>query len=41
VADASLFPECIGVNPQETIMAFATRIAEGIAGKLARQEHAD
>lgn len=34
VADASLFPECLGVNPQESIMAFATRIAEGIAGRL-------
>lgn len=35
VADASLFPECVGVNPQESIMAFATRIAEGMAGRLA------
>ncbi len=35
VADASLFPECVSVNPQETIMAFAIRIAEGIAGRLA------
>ncbi len=35
VADASLFPTCVGVNPQETIMAFATKIAEGICGRLA------
>ncbi|MEE8162728.1 MAG: GMC oxidoreductase, partial [Anaerolineae bacterium] len=27
VADASVFPSCIGVNPQLTIMAFATRTA--------------
>jgi choline dehydrogenase-like flavoprotein len=27
VADASLFPTCLGVNPQVSIMAFATRIA--------------
>jgi choline dehydrogenase-like flavoprotein len=32
VADASLFPSCVGVNPQLSIMAFATRIAQGIAG---------
>ena len=31
VADASLFPSCLGVNPQITIMAFATRIAQQIA----------
>ncbi len=30
VADGSLFPTCVGVNPQETIMAFATKIAERI-----------
>ena len=30
VADASLFPTAIGVNPQITIMAFATRVAERI-----------
>lgn len=34
VADASLFPTAIGVNPQITIMALATRIAEHI--QLAR-----
>ncbi len=31
VADASIFPTSIGVNPQETIMAFATRTAFHIA----------
>ena len=31
VADASLFPTCTGVNPQVSIMAFATRIAQHIA----------
>ncbi|HEY6560036.1 MAG TPA: GMC family oxidoreductase [Polyangiaceae bacterium] len=30
VADASLFPTAIGVNPQITIMALATRIAERV-----------
>jgi len=35
VADASLFPTSTRVNPQLTIMAFATRIAAGIAGTLA------
>ena len=28
VADASLFPTAVGVNPQVTIMALATRVAE-------------
>jgi choline dehydrogenase-like flavoprotein len=31
VADASVFPSCIGVNPQITIMAMATRIAWRLA----------
>ncbi|HEY7874668.1 MAG TPA: GMC family oxidoreductase [Actinomycetota bacterium] len=31
VADASVFPSCVGVNPQMTIMAFAKRTAETIA----------
>ncbi len=30
VADASVFPSCVGVNPQVTIMAFATRTARHI-----------
>ena len=30
VADASLFPTAIGVNPQITIMALATRVAERV-----------
>jgi choline dehydrogenase-like flavoprotein len=34
VADASLFPTAIGVNPQITIMALATRIAQRM--RLAR-----
>jgi choline dehydrogenase-like flavoprotein len=35
VADASLFPTAIGVNPQITIMALATRVAERL--ELARR----
>jgi choline dehydrogenase-like flavoprotein len=31
VCDASLFPSCLGVNPQVSIMAFATRIARRLA----------
>ncbi len=30
VADASLFPSCLGVNPMESIMAFANRNADYI-----------
>jgi choline dehydrogenase-like flavoprotein len=30
VTDASLFPTCVGVNPQVSIMAFATRIVRRI-----------
>ncbi len=30
VADASLFPTAVGVNPQVTIMALATRVAERV-----------
>jgi choline dehydrogenase-like flavoprotein len=33
VADASVFPSCVGVNPQMTIMAFAKRTAETIAAR--------
>jgi choline dehydrogenase-like flavoprotein len=32
VADASIFPTNLGVNPQHTICALAWRIVEGIAG---------
>jgi choline dehydrogenase-like flavoprotein len=35
VADASLFPTAIGVNPQITIMALATRVAQRL--QLARR----
>jgi choline dehydrogenase-like flavoprotein len=31
VADASLFPTSVGVNPMMTIIAFATRIASGLS----------
>lgn len=34
VSDASLFPTAIGRNPQITIMALATRIAERLADKV-------
>ncbi len=34
VADGSVVPTSIGVNPQETIMALATRAAERLAEKL-------
>lgn len=34
VADASTFPTCVGVNPQLTIMAFAKRTAEALAGSV-------
>lgn len=33
VADASVFPSCVGVNPQMTIMALAKRTAETLAGE--------
>ena len=36
VADASVFPGAIGVNPQVTIMALATRVAERLGGRLSR-----
>lgn len=35
VADASLFPTAIGVNPQITIMALATRVAQRMLDKRA------
>jgi len=34
IADASVFPTSLGVNPQETIWAFATKCAENIVKKL-------
>ena len=36
VADASVFPTCVGVNPQVSIVAFATRIAAGILQRRGR-----
>lgn len=35
VADASVIPSSLGVNPQETIMALSTRLAYGLLGKPA------
>ena len=40
VADASVFPTAIGVNPQVTIMALATRIGRRLADRLARTDQA-
>jgi choline dehydrogenase-like flavoprotein len=34
VADASLFPTSVGVNPMMTIIAFAKRVAAGLAERL-------
>ncbi|HEX2128047.1 MAG TPA: GMC family oxidoreductase [Solirubrobacterales bacterium] len=38
VADGSIFPSSIGVNPMMTIIAMAARIARGIAGSPAQAE---
>jgi choline dehydrogenase-like flavoprotein len=35
VSDASALPSSLGVNPQETVMALATRLAYGLLGKPA------
>ncbi len=34
VADGSVVPSSVGVNPQETIMAMATRAADRIGAQL-------
>ena len=34
VADASLFPTSVGVNPMMTIIAFAKQIARGLAEQV-------
>jgi choline dehydrogenase-like flavoprotein len=40
VADASLLPDSIGVNPMLTIMAFASQVANGIAEQAAARRGA-
>ena len=35
VADASLFPTSVGVNPMMTVIAFAKQVARGVAGEAA------
>lgn len=40
VADASLFPTAIGVNPQITIMALATHVAQRLADRLGQARRA-
>jgi choline dehydrogenase-like flavoprotein len=34
VADASLFPTSVGVNPMMTVIAFSKRVAAGLAERL-------
>jgi choline dehydrogenase-like flavoprotein len=34
VADASLFPSSVGVNPMMTVIACASRVANGVAARL-------
>jgi choline dehydrogenase-like flavoprotein len=36
VADASLFPDALEINPYVTIMALADRVAEGVGRDLPR-----
>jgi choline dehydrogenase-like flavoprotein len=36
VADASLFPTPIGVNPMLTVQALATRVAANVVEELSR-----
>jgi choline dehydrogenase-like flavoprotein len=38
VSDASVLPSSLGVNPQETVMALATRLAYGLLGKQAPED---
>jgi choline dehydrogenase-like flavoprotein len=40
IADAGLLPTPLGVNPQETVMALATRVAEGLITATDRKEPA-
>jgi choline dehydrogenase-like flavoprotein len=35
IADASIFPTSLGVNPMITIMACARQIADGLAERMA------
>ncbi len=35
VADASLFPTSVGVNPMMTVIAFSKHVARGVAGEMA------
>jgi len=35
VADASLFPTAVGVNPMMTVIAFSKHVARGVAGEMA------
>jgi len=37
VADGSLFPTSVGVNPMMTIIAFAKQVARGVAGESPQQ----
>ena len=41
VADASLLPSSVGVNPMMTIIAFSAKVAEQIAERSARPRRAE